>query len=117
MTDLAVFELASNLPKLRRIGLVKVVNLTDEGVYALAERHSSLERIHLSYCDNISVRAITFLLNRLLKLSHLSLTGVSAFKNEELQQFRKATPPVSLSRRCEEERKTEAGKLIVSGLQ
>jgi hypothetical protein len=72
-----------------------VTNLTDEGIYALVERHSSLERIHLSYCDQVSVRAITFLLNRLMRLTHLSLTGVTAFKTPELQSFCRPTPPVS----------------------
>lgn len=95
MTDLSVFELSSNLPKLRRIGLVKVVNLTDEAIYALAEKSPSLERIHLSYCDNVSVRGVTFLLNKLLRLTHMSLTAVSAFRTEELQQFRRPAPPVS----------------------
>jgi hypothetical protein len=72
--------------------------LTDEGIYALVERHSSLERIHLSYCDQVSVRAITFLLNRLMRLTHLSLTGVTAFKTPELQSFCRPTPPVSGNR-------------------
>ncbi|KAK4684638.1 F-box and leucine-rich repeat protein GRR1, partial [Tremellales sp. Uapishka_1] len=92
LSDLSVFELAANLPKLRRIGLVKVVNLTDEGIYALVERHSSLERIHLSYCENVTVKAITFMLNRLVHLTHLSLTGITAFKTPELQQFCRPPP-------------------------
>ncbi|KAJ4478308.1 hypothetical protein J3R30DRAFT_3480420 [Lentinula aciculospora] len=91
LTDLAVFELAG-LPKLRRIGLVRVPNLTDEAVFALAERHATLERIHLSYCDQISVMAIHFLLQKLHKLTHLSLTGVTAFRQPELQRFCRAAP-------------------------
>ncbi|KAE9410162.1 RNI-like protein [Gymnopus androsaceus JB14] len=91
LTDLAVFELAG-LPKLRRIGLVRVHNLTDEAVFALAERHATLERIHLSYCDQISVMAIHFLLQKLHKLTHLSLTGVTAFRQPELQRFCRAAP-------------------------
>jgi len=109
LTNLSVFELSANLPKLRRIGLVKVclcpfnfewadcfqvINLTDEGVHALVERHSSLERIHLSYCEQVSVKSVTFLLNRLMRLTHLSLTGVTAFKTPELQQFCRPAPPV-----------------------
>ena len=47
LTDMSVFELSA-LPKLRRIGLVRVNQLTDEAIYALAERHATLERIHLS---------------------------------------------------------------------
>ncbi|KAF5390599.1 hypothetical protein D9757_002639 [Collybiopsis confluens] len=91
LTDMAVFELAG-LPKLRRIGLVRVHQLTDEAVFALAERHATLERIHLSYCDQISVMAIHFLLQKLHKLTHLSLTGVTAFRQPELQRFCRAAP-------------------------
>lgn len=90
---MSVFELAS-LPKLRRIGLVRVGNLTDEAVYALAERHNTLERIHLSYCDQISVMAIHFLLQKLHKLTHLSLTGIPSFRKPELQQFCRQPPQV-----------------------
>lgn len=88
-----MFELAA-LPKLRRVGLVRVANLTDEAIYALAERHATLERIHLSYCDQISVMAVHFLLQKLHKLTHLSLTGVPAFRQAELQQFCRPPPSV-----------------------
>lgn len=73
LTDLSVMKLAE-LPKLRRIGLVKCSAITDNSVYALAqalERRShldtpahrryrsaggsSLERVHLSYCINLSL--------------------------------------------------------------
>ncbi|KAI0772073.1 RNI-like protein [Trametes elegans] len=91
LTDMSVFELSS-LPKLRRIGLVRVNNLTDQAIQALGERHATLERIHLSYCDQISVMAIHFLLQKLPKLTHLSLTGIPAFRRVELQQFCR-TPP------------------------
>jgi F-box and leucine-rich repeat protein GRR1 len=90
---MSVFELSA-LPKLRRIGLVRVNQLTDEAVYALAERHATLERIHLSYCDQISVMAIHFLLLKLHKLTHLSLTGVPAFRQPELQRFCREAPKV-----------------------
>jgi len=91
LTDMSVFELSA-LPKLRRIGLVRVAQLTDEAIYALAERHATLERIHLSYCDQISVMAIHFLLLKLHKLTHLSLTGVPAFRQPELQRFCRDAP-------------------------
>lgn len=90
---MSVFELAA-LPKLRRIGLVRVSNLTDQAIYALGERHSTLERIHLSYCDQITVLAIHFLLQKLPKLTHLSLTAIPAFRRDELQQFCREPPPV-----------------------
>jgi F-box and leucine-rich repeat protein GRR1 len=95
LTDLSVFELSS-LPKLRRIGLVRVSNITDEAIYTLANRHATLERIHLSYCDQISVMAIHFLLQKLHKLTHLSLTGIPAFRKPELQKFCRPPPSVWL---------------------
>src|SRR5277367_2726575 len=92
LTDMSVFELA-NLPKLRRIGLVRVSNITDEAIYSLANRHAAtLERIHLSYCDQISVMAIHFLLQRLPKLTHLSLTAIPAFSKPELRKFCRPPP-------------------------
>ena len=82
LTDLSVTKLAS-LPKLRRIGLVKCSNITNESVYALAQSHrprheraairaggqdietyfpgSSLERVHLSYCTNLTLKVGLFL--------------------------------------------------------
>lgn len=73
LTDESVTKLAT-LPKLRRIGLVKCSAITDRSVYALANaprrRHihpdvidhhylqgsgSSLERVHLSYCTNLTL--------------------------------------------------------------
>lgn len=95
LTDMSVFEIASNLTKLRRIGLVKIVNLTDQAIYALVdrgERQPSLERIHLSYCDNLSVPAITYMLARVPHVTHLSLTGVSAFRHKDYQQFCRPAP-------------------------
>lgn len=77
LTDESVTRLAQ-LPKLKRIGLVKCASITDESVYALARAnsrsrprrdavgnivehvhgHSSLERVHLSYCTNLTLRVI-----------------------------------------------------------
>ncbi|KAH6681894.1 hypothetical protein B0J14DRAFT_501689 [Halenospora varia] len=109
LTDASVMKLAS-LPKLRRIGLVKCSNITDESVYALAQyraprdaRHhrlgedmylpgSSLERVHLSYCTNLTLNSIVVLLNNCQKLTHLSLTGVQAFLRPDLEQFCREAP-------------------------
>lgn len=75
LTDDSVTMLAT-LPKLRRIGLVKCSNITDQSVYALASSSphrgrlmergghgtemlhsgSSLERVHLSYCTNLTLK-------------------------------------------------------------
>ncbi|RSH84669.1 SCF ubiquitin ligase complex subunit [Apiotrichum porosum] len=92
LTDVSVVALASNLPKLRRVGLVKVTNITDKGIQALAERYSTMERLHLSYCDKVSVKTVAFLLNRLPLLTHLSVTGISVFRTAELQQFSREPP-------------------------
>lgn len=89
-----MLELAS-LSKLRRVGLVRLPNLTDNAVFALSEKHAGLERIHLSYCDSISVGAVHFLLQRLPKLTHLSLTGIPQFRRKDLRQFCRLPPRVS----------------------
>ena len=66
LTDTSVQHLAA-LPKLRRVGLVKCQQLTDRSILALARgptgnafkippvRDSSLERVHLSYCVNLTI--------------------------------------------------------------
>jgi F-box and leucine-rich repeat protein GRR1 len=75
LTDASVRHLAQ-LPKLRRIGLVKCQNLTDLSIMALAQGRtifvdekgkidplahpSSLERVHLSYCVNLSRTVCNF---------------------------------------------------------
>ena len=79
LTDKSVTKLAT-LPKLRRIGLVKCSAISDESVYALAQSQrrahlpgrligipgedvyangSSLERVHLSYCTNLTLKVNT----------------------------------------------------------
>ncbi|EEP77197.1 conserved hypothetical protein [Uncinocarpus reesii 1704] len=99
LTDISVQQLAT-LPKLRRIGLVKCQAITDRGILALAKpripQHplvSSLERVHLSYCVNLSTYGIHQLLNHCPRLTHLSLTGVHAFLREELTAFCRDAPP------------------------
>ena len=93
---MSVFALVT-LPELCRIGLARVNNLTDQAIYALTPRCATLERLHLSYCDQISVFAINFMLQKLLKLTHLSLTGIDAFMNPKYQQFCRKPPSVSTS--------------------
>ncbi|GAA5914272.1 hypothetical protein JCM6882_003677 [Rhodosporidiobolus microsporus] len=91
LTDLSVTELAANLPRLKRIGLVRVTSITDASLQSLHAR-TSLERIHLSYCDNLSVAAVNDMLQSLPRLTHLSLTGVSAFRKRALQVFCRPPP-------------------------
>ncbi|KAI2643727.1 RNI-like protein [Xylaria nigripes] len=112
LTDESITMLAA-LPKLKRIGLVKCANITDKSMYALATandnrsqyrsganlpghdmRTSSLERVHLSYCTNLTLLSIIKLLNCCPKLTHLSLTGVQAFfTREDLGTFCREAPP------------------------
>ncbi|KAK9463572.1 uncharacterized protein V1516DRAFT_613893, partial [Lipomyces oligophaga] len=97
LTNSAVRELAS-LPKLRRIGLVKCENITDTAIHALAQRRNfglenSLERVHLSYCTGLTLPAIFELLMTCPRLTHLSLTGIQAFLQEDLTQFCRPPPP------------------------
>ncbi|EGR44724.1 uncharacterized protein TRIREDRAFT_27384, partial [Trichoderma reesei QM6a] len=111
LTDVSVRCLAT-LPKLKRIGLVKCSNITDESVFALAEAAyrprvrrdangmflggeyfaPSLERVHLSYCINLTLKSIMRLLNSCPRLTHLSLTGVAAFQRDEFQPFCRQAP-------------------------
>lgn len=158
LTNEAVKDLAM-LPRLRRIGLVKCQNITDEAIFALADRSfavnhttttatgnntlpgtagnnmpgtagnmpgtashvhptaavttaptttapttstptttttsmtNTLERIHLSYCTNITLASIIQLVNSCPRLTHLSLTGVPAFMRHDLTQFCRSAPP------------------------
>jgi F-box and leucine-rich repeat protein GRR1 len=69
LTDASVMQLAA-LPKLKRIGLVKCAAITDRSILALAKPKqigssgpiapSVLERVHLSYCTNLSL-GVSFL--------------------------------------------------------
>lgn len=99
LTDRSVQELAT-LPKLRRIGLVKCTLITDRSISALARPKasphssiSSLERVHLSYCVNLTMPGIHALLNNCPRLTHLSLTGVQEFLRDELTKFCREAPP------------------------
>ncbi|KAK2738187.1 SCF ubiquitin ligase complex subunit [Myotisia sp. PD_48] len=98
LTDNSVQHLAT-LPKLRRIGLVKCHAISDRGILALAKprplQHpsiSSLERVHLSYCLNLSLEGIHTLLNHCPRLTHLSLTGVPAFLRSDVTAFCRPAP-------------------------
>ncbi|KIW06372.1 uncharacterized protein PV09_02828 [Verruconis gallopava] len=103
LTDNSVTQLA-HLPKLKRIGLVKCNNITDRSIYALAKpkqsdiprgplQPSSLERVHLSYCTQLTIEGVTALLNNCPRLTHLSLTGVQAFLHDEFTIFCRDPPP------------------------
>lgn len=95
LTDWTLIELSS-LPKLRRIGLVKCNLISDSGIMELVRRRGEqdcLERVHLSYCTNLTIGPIYFLLKNCPRLTHLSLTGISAFLRREITQYCREPPP------------------------
>lgn len=95
LTDWTLIEL-STLPKLRRIGLVKCNMITDSGIMELVRRRGEqdcLERVHLSYCTNLTIGPIYCLLKSCPRLTHLSLTGISAFLRREITQYCREPPP------------------------
>jgi F-box and leucine-rich repeat protein GRR1 len=91
---MAVFELAG-LANLQRLSLVRVQKLTDNAVFFLAEHATELERLHLSYCDRLSLFAVQHLLRKLAKLQHLTATGIPAFRRKGIKRF--SDPPPSVS--------------------
>ena len=95
LTDWTLIELSA-LPKLRRIGLVKCNMITDLGISELVRRRGEqdcLERVHLSYCTNLTIGPIYCLLRSCPRLTHLSLTGISAFLRREITQYCRDPPP------------------------
>lgn len=93
LTDLSVFEFAG-LRDLRRLSLVRVHKLTDIGLFSLAEHASGLERLHLSYCDSLSLDAMHLLLRKLAHLEHLTATGIPSFRRKGIRRFSDEPPAV-----------------------
>lgn len=95
LTDWTLVELA-NLPKLRRIGLVKCNLILDNGILEFVRRRGEqdcLERVHLLYCANLTIGPIYLLLKNCPKLTHLSLTGIASFLRNEITAFCRDPPP------------------------
>lgn len=94
LTNRTLYEL-SDLTKLKRIGLVKCSQMTDEGLLnmiSLRGRNDSLERVHLSYCSNLTIYPIYELLMACPRLSHLSLTAVPSFLRSDITAFCRPAP-------------------------
>ncbi|AMD22997.1 HHR228Cp [Eremothecium sinecaudum] len=94
LTNHTLYELG-DLTKLKRIGLVKCSQMTDEGLLnmiALRGRNDTLERVHLSYCTNLTIYPIYELVMACPKLSHLSLTAVPSFLRPDITQFCRLPP-------------------------
>lgn len=85
LTDTAVMELAE-LPRLKRIGLVKCSEITSEAIFALIEKNAvqyTLERIHLSYCTNLQLDVLT---SRAVSESYTDVVVYTGFA-QRLQQI------------------------------
>jgi len=89
---MSVFEFAG-LKGLRRLSLVRVQKVTDIGIFSLAEHATGLERLHLSYCDGLSLEAIHLLLRKLEFLQHLTATGIPSVRRIGIHRFSDAPPP------------------------
>ena len=94
LSDMSVFELAE-LRSLQRLSLVRVHKLTDIAIFALAEHAVGLERLHLSYCDHLSLDAVHLLLQKLNGLCHLTATGIPSMRRKGVQRFSESPCPVS----------------------
>lgn len=120
LTDDSVVKLAT-LPKLKRIGLVKCANITDESVFALARAnqrarprrdaegnpipgelsysssHSSLERVHLSYCTNLTLPASSSFLDKRIMANqsaeHLEIAELVSPSHPPQSHGRPGFPP------------------------
>ncbi|KAL3230201.1 SCF E3 ubiquitin ligase complex F-box protein GRR1 [Nakaseomyces bracarensis] len=94
LTNHTLYEL-SYLSRLKRIGLVKCSQMTDDGLLnmiALRGRNDTLERVHLSYCSNLTIYPIYELLMACPRLSHLSLTAVPSFLRPDITAFCRPAP-------------------------
>ncbi|CCD24370.1 SCF ubiquitin ligase complex subunit GRR1 NDAI_0D00560 [Naumovozyma dairenensis CBS 421] len=94
LTNRTLYEL-SDLTRLKRIGLVKCSQMTDEGLLnmiSLRGRNDTLERVHLSYCSNLTIYPIYELLMACPRLSHLSLTAVPSFLRPDITAFCRTAP-------------------------
>lgn len=90
-------ELAG-LKNLVRLVLVRVQKLTDNAVDYLADHTPSLQRLHLSYCDRITLKSLHHLVSRNRGLEHLTATGVPAARRRGLGRF--SDPPPEVGRCC-----------------
>jgi F-box and leucine-rich repeat protein GRR1 len=92
LTDMSVIELAG-LTGLRRLSLVRVQKLTDNAIFFMAEHCPKIERLHISYCDRISLDAIHMLLKRSENLQQLSGSGVpSLLRRIGVERFSDPAP-------------------------
>lgn len=89
------FILLSNFKRLKRLGMVKCMKLDDYTLLKfLAKTHAQLERVHLSYCPQLTGFSILELLKRHTKLQHLSVSGIPAVQSllPKLREYSRQAP-------------------------
>ncbi|OEJ82465.1 SCF E3 ubiquitin ligase complex F-box protein GRR1 [Hanseniaspora opuntiae] len=89
------FILLSNFKRLRRLGMVKCMKLDDYTLLKfLAKTNAQLERVHLSYCPQLTGFSILELLRRHPKLQHLSVSGIPAVQSllPKLRDYSRQAP-------------------------
>ena len=89
------FILLSNFKRLKRLGVVKCMKLDDYTLLKfLAKTAAQLERVHLSYCPQLTAFSILELLRRNSKLQHLSVSGIPAIQSllPEIRVFSRPAP-------------------------
>ncbi|KAI9486297.1 MAG: hypothetical protein EXX96DRAFT_548550 [Benjaminiella poitrasii] len=102
--DDSVIALAT-LPKLKRIGLVRCRRITNRSILALTQTARTvytLERLHFSYCDQLTVQAISILVLHCRRLTHLSLSYIPAF--QQSQSIRRFCQPAPKEYTAEQQR-------------
>jgi F-box and leucine-rich repeat protein GRR1 len=106
LTDASITQLAM-LPKLKRIGLVKCSAITDRSILALAKPKqvghggpvtpSVLERVHLSYCTNltlaVSIMFLTPVINSNSYTGHPCITEQLSASDTLEFNWRPSLPP------------------------
>lgn len=89
------FILLSKFKRLRRLGMVKCMKLDDYTLLKfLAKTNAQLERVHLSYCPQLTGFSIIELLKRHSKLQHLSVSGIPAVQSllTKLREYSRQAP-------------------------
>ncbi|XBW37943.1 hypothetical protein QEN19_003527 [Hanseniaspora menglaensis] len=81
--------------RLKRLGLVKCSQLDDYTLLIfLSKTQAKLERVHLSYCQQLSGFSILELLRRHINIQHLSVSGIPAIRSmsPSIRQFSRPSP-------------------------
>lgn len=82
--------------RLKRLGLVKCSQIDDYTLLIfLSKTQAKLERVHLSYCHQLTGFAILELLRRHINIQHLSVSGIPSIRSISplIRQYSRPSPP------------------------